>query len=88
MLIILFRGVMKIRYLLLGGAIGGGASVARQYEEWKKALPDTDWIKEMMPEVDTVKFRAGLVSFKNKYGWNLGLDFKLTFPILQVERES
>ena len=68
---------MKIRYLLLGGAIGGGASVARQYEEWKKALPDTDWIREMMPEVDTGKFRAGLVSFKNQYGRNLGPVFKL-----------
>ena len=43
------RSVLKIRYLLLGGAIGGGASIARQYEEWKKNLPDTEWIKEMVP---------------------------------------
>jgi hypothetical protein len=34
-----------IRYLLLGGAVGGGASIARQYEEWKQKLPDTAWIK-------------------------------------------
>ena len=35
------RSVLKIRYLLLGGALGGGASLAKQYEEWKKNLPDT-----------------------------------------------
>jgi hypothetical protein len=34
-----------VRYLLLGGAVGGGASIARQYEEWKQKLPDTAWIK-------------------------------------------
>ena len=33
------------RYLLLGGAVGGGASLAKQYEEWKNNLPDTAWIK-------------------------------------------
>ena len=33
------------RYLLLGGAIGGGASLAKQYEDWKKGLPDTQWVK-------------------------------------------
>merc|ERR1719508_60951 len=60
------RGVMKIRYLLLGGAIGGGASVARQYEEWKKALPDSAWIKDMMPDMDVMQFRKGIVSFKDR----------------------
>merc|ERR1712098_96138 len=59
------RGVLKIRYLLLGGAIGGGASVARQYEEWKRNLPDTDWIKEMLPEIDVDKFRKTLMSYKD-----------------------
>ena len=29
--------VLLYRYLLLGGAVGGGASLAKQYEEWKKA---------------------------------------------------
>ena len=32
------RSVLKIRYLLLGGAVGGGASLAKQYEEWKKGV--------------------------------------------------
>jgi len=34
-----------VRYLLLGGAVGGGASIARQYEEWKQKLPGTAWVK-------------------------------------------
>ena len=56
------RSVLKIRYLLLGGAIGGGASVAKQYEDWKKGLPDTEWINNLFPsdgEID--KFRSSLI---------------------------
>jgi len=59
------RSVLKLRYLLLGGAIGGGASIARQYEEWKKNLPDTDWVKDLVPDIDIDKFRAGLIGFKD-----------------------
>lgn len=55
------RSVLKLRYLLLGGAIGGGASLAKQYEEWKKNLPDTDWIKNLIPEVELDKFRSRLI---------------------------
>jgi len=86
---------LKIRYLLLGGAIGGGASVARQYEEWKKALPDSAWIKDMMPDVDMMQFRKGIINFKDRVkgtvnelemdpslkaaGWEKYSDFKVWF---------
>ena len=66
------RSVLKIRYLLLGGAIGGGASIARQYEEWKRNLPDTDWIKEMVPDIDVDKFRSGLIDFKDNVRGRMG----------------
>ena len=66
------RSVLKIRYLLLGGAIGGGASIARQYEEWKKNLPDTDWIKEMVPAINVDKFRASLIEFKDNMKGKVG----------------
>lgn len=66
------RSVLKIRYLLLGGAVGGGASLAKQYEEWKKGLPDTDWLKEMIPEVDIDKFRQGLIGFKDNVKGKVG----------------
>ena len=66
------RSVLKLRYLLLGGAIGGGASLASQYEEWKRNLPDTDWIKDMVPDVDISKFRAGLIDFKDNVRGKIG----------------
>ena len=59
------RGLLKLRYLLLGGAIGGGASLARQYEQWKENLPDSAWIREMLPDVDMDRFRDNLLTFKN-----------------------
>jgi len=89
------RSVLKIRYLLLGGAVGGGASLARQYEDWKKGLPDTEWLKELVPEIDIDKFRSGLIGFKEKVagkvadlqmdpklkeaGWGKYAEFKIWF---------
>ena len=54
------RSVLKIRYLLLGGALGGGASLAKQYEEWKKNLPDTDWMKDLIPDIDINKITGDM----------------------------
>jgi len=62
----LVRGVLKIRYLLLGGALGGGYNLAKHYEEWKAGLPDTDWIKGLMPDMDVAKYRTSLVDAANK----------------------
>ena len=56
------RSVLKIRYLVLGGAIGGSASLAKQYEEWKDGLPDMQWIKSLFPsDRDIDKFRSSLI---------------------------
>ena len=55
------RSVLKIRYLLLGGALGGGASLAKQYEDWKKNLPDTDWVKDLIPDIDLNKVTNGML---------------------------
>lgn len=64
------RGILKIRYILLGGAIGGGMTVNKKYEEWRDGLPDLKWLDEVLP--DTEQFRAfnknlstTLASFKN-----------------------
>jgi len=89
------RSLLKLRYLVLGGAIGGGASLARQYEEWKNNLPDTEWIKNVLPDVDVAKFRHGLVSLKDTVkgkvdqiqmdpnlklaGWDKYAEFKIWF---------
>lgn len=55
---------------MLGGAIGGGMTVNKKYEEWRDGLPDLKWLDEVLP--DTEQFRAfnknlstTLASFKN-----------------------
>merc|ERR1712156_1256839 len=60
------RSVLKIRYLLLGGALGGGASLAKQYEEWKKNLPDTDWVKDLIPNIDINKLTGNMIKVGEK----------------------
>ena len=33
----------------------------QQYEEWKKNLPDTEWMKALIPDVDIGKYRSSLI---------------------------
>ncbi|XP_070000700.1 dynamin-like GTPase OPA1, mitochondrial isoform X14 [Penaeus vannamei] len=61
------RGALKIRYLLLGGTIAGGSALAKTYEQWKEALPDTKFLEELMPsqeELDAI--RTALISYRDK----------------------
>lgn len=44
------RGALKLRYLVLGGAIGGGMTLNKKYEEWKDGLPDMKWLEDLMPD--------------------------------------
>ncbi|BFG04645.1 dynamin-like 120 kDa protein mitochondrial [Drosophila madeirensis] len=46
----ILRGALKLRYLVLGGAIGGGVSLSKKYEDWKDGLPDMNWLKDAMPQ--------------------------------------
>lgn len=46
------RGVLKLRYLVLGGAIGGGVTLNNRFEQWKEGLPDMKWLDEIMPDND------------------------------------
>ncbi|XP_075165155.1 opa1 mitochondrial dynamin like GTPase isoform X7 [Haematobia irritans] len=46
----ILRGAMKLRYLLLGGAIGGGMTLNKKYEDWKDGLPDLKWLEEALPQ--------------------------------------
>ena len=38
----------------------------QQYEEWKKGLPDTEWISNLIPDVELDKFRKGLSATAEK----------------------
>ncbi|XP_059224978.1 dynamin-like 120 kDa protein, mitochondrial isoform X4 [Stomoxys calcitrans] len=46
----ILRGALKLRYLLLGGAIGGGMTLNKKYEDWKDGLPDLKWLEEALPQ--------------------------------------
>lgn len=53
----LLRSALKIRYLLLGGAVGGGVTLQKSIDTWRDALPDTKWVQDLFPsteQVDTV----------------------------------
>ncbi|XP_076365189.1 opa1 mitochondrial dynamin like GTPase [Tachypleus tridentatus] len=61
------RGALKIRYIILGGAVGGSVQMSRKYEEWKENLPDFSWVKDMLPESEKLdQFRASLIDLKDK----------------------
>ncbi|XP_023030640.1 dynamin-like 120 kDa protein, mitochondrial isoform X2 [Drosophila willistoni] len=46
----IIRGALKLRYIVLGGAIGGGVSLSKKYEDWKDGLPDLKWLEDAMPQ--------------------------------------
>ncbi|XP_053965870.1 dynamin-like 120 kDa protein, mitochondrial isoform X4 [Anastrepha ludens] len=48
----ILRGALKLRYIVLGGAIGGGVSLSKKYEEWKDGLPDMKWLEDVLPQGD------------------------------------
>ncbi|KAK8389290.1 hypothetical protein O3P69_008781 [Scylla paramamosain] len=61
------RGALKIRYLLLGGSIAGGSALAKTYEQWKEALPDTKFLEDLLPsQEDLDSVRASLISYRDK----------------------
>lgn len=70
------RGVLKLRYIALGGAIGGGMSLNKSYEEWKKTLPvlpDMSWLEQYYPESEKIdSVLTSLQDIKDKVVGNIG----------------
>lgn len=61
------KGVLKIRYLVLGGALGGGVTLNKKYNEWKDSLPDTDWIQDYITNPERWQsVRGTMIDFKDK----------------------
>lgn len=46
--------VLKIRYFVLGTVAGGGVVLNQKYEEWKQYIPDIEWMKDYLPESETL----------------------------------
>ncbi|KAL0810263.1 hypothetical protein ABMA28_010425 [Loxostege sticticalis] len=76
------RGMLKIRYLLLGGAVGGGMTLNKKYTEWKDGLPDMGWLNDLLPNDDQWdRFTTTLISAKDKIGDQLQIGVPLTLPL-------
>ncbi|CAG9572578.1 unnamed protein product [Danaus chrysippus] len=72
------RGVLKIRYLVLGGAVGGGMTLNKKYSEWKDGLPDMGWLNDMLPDNDQWdRFTTTLITAKDRIGDQLQIDPRL-----------
>ncbi|KAJ2939069.1 hypothetical protein O0L34_g10258 [Tuta absoluta] len=72
------RGVLKIRYLVLGGAVGGGMTLNKKYAEWKEGLPDMGWLNDLLPdEQQWDRFTTTLISAKDNIGDKLQIDPRL-----------
>ncbi|UYV65766.1 OPA1 [Cordylochernes scorpioides] len=51
------RNMLKIRYLILGGTIGGGVHLNNKYEQWKKDLPELpnmSWMESYLPSKEQI----------------------------------
>lgn len=72
------RGALKLRYILLGGAIGGGVTAQKKYEEWKEALPDMSWVQKLLPKDQEWQDAAqSIIQFKDKMIGNVNIDPRL-----------
>ncbi|XP_046420696.1 dynamin-like GTPase OPA1, mitochondrial isoform X1 [Neodiprion pinetum] len=69
------RGALKLRYLVLGGAVGGGITLQKKYEQWKEGLPDMTWVDSLMPtEQQWQDFRGSLLTMKDNISEKVEID--------------
>ncbi|XP_014281304.1 dynamin-like GTPase OPA1, mitochondrial isoform X2 [Halyomorpha halys] len=61
------KGALKLRYLVLGGAVGGGMTLQNKYQAWKDSLPDLSWLDTYLPSTKTVdSFRESMISLTER----------------------
>lgn len=59
--------ILKLRYIVLGGTIGGGYTASKKYEEFKENLPDTSWLHDYLPKQEHIdKFKEMTTSLKEQ----------------------
>ncbi|KAJ8708170.1 hypothetical protein PYW08_010536 [Mythimna loreyi] len=76
------RGLLKVRYLVLGGAVGGGMTLNKKYAEWKDGLPDMGWLNDLLPDNEQWdQFTTTLINAKEKIGENIQIGVPLTLSV-------
>ncbi|XP_013133839.1 PREDICTED: dynamin-like 120 kDa protein, mitochondrial [Papilio polytes] len=76
------RGVLKIRYLVLGGAVGGGMTLNKKYSEWKDGLPDMGWLNDLLPDNEQWnRFTTTLLDAKDRISDQLQIGRELTLSL-------
>ncbi|CAI4224118.1 unnamed protein product [Auanema sp. JU1783] len=82
------RHLLKLRYFLATGVIGGSVAAKTWYEEWKTNLPDfslPEWakfddnpaLKEFYSSISAMKSKFGEVNGQNKFSdWLKSLEFE------------
>ncbi|XP_076757548.1 opa1 mitochondrial dynamin like GTPase isoform X1 [Xylocopa sonorina] len=69
------RGALKVRYLLLGGAVGSGVTLQKKYEQWKEVMPDMSWLDNIFPnEEKWNNIRESFISVKEILSDKIDLD--------------
>uniref|UniRef100_A0A0L8GMC9 Dynamin-like GTPase OPA1, mitochondrial n=2 Tax=Octopus bimaculoides TaxID=37653 RepID=A0A0L8GMC9_OCTBM len=59
--------LLKVRYILVGGTIGGGYTISKKYEEFKDQLPDTSWLHDYLPKQEHIdKMKELTASFREQ----------------------
>ena len=49
-----FGKLLRIRYLVLTGVVGSGVAINQKYESLKEYIPDLEWMKDYIPESETL----------------------------------
>ncbi|XP_046396373.1 dynamin-like 120 kDa protein, mitochondrial isoform X2 [Ischnura elegans] len=74
----ILRGVLKVRYLILGGAVGGGMTLKKSYEGWKDSLPDMTWLDAYLPPPEKMEaLKESWMSLQNKVKDSFEIDPRL-----------
>ncbi|XP_046905906.1 dynamin-like 120 kDa protein, mitochondrial isoform X5 [Hypomesus transpacificus] len=90
--------LLKIRYILLGSAVGGGYTAKKTYEEWKDMLPDLseynwvipDFVWELSEQIDLEKLAKALPEIEEIVKFfpdldKIGANFTFLKTILSTE---